>query len=114
MNQIDSMLDTVGLSEADVERISLGTENVSPEDRKKLKGIIARLAKKAHPFTTCMADLRKHHPEWSDDRRKKTCAVLKQLTGRGNEKKTSMGEAIDIDEGVAALLSHVDLSEVTC
>lgn len=117
----DEILDHVGLSEDDVVRLSesgvvLGTANVGPEARKKLKGIINRLRTKPHKFTTCMNDLRKNHPEWSDDRRKKTCNVLKQLAGGGKGgggKATAMSLATNIitcvvDNDVAALLEHVD------
>jgi hypothetical protein len=78
--KIDDLLDRIGLSDS----VLLGTENVSPADRKKLSGIINRLRGKKHAFTQCMRDLEKHHPEWSDDRRKRTCAVLKALAKPGS------------------------------
>lgn len=108
---IDADLDRIGLSE---EAIKLGTADVGPGARKKLSGIIKRLAGKPHPFTQCMADLRKHHPEWSDDRRKKTCNVLKTLAGRNKPKKAAMSESACalIDDDVAALIELADLSNL--
>lgn len=110
--QLEHLLDAIGLSEAKIEEaVKLGTANVSPADRKRLKGIIDRLRTKPHPFTQCMRDLRKHHPEWSDDRRKRTCAVLKQLTGRGQGKTNASdeGTCVLLDDGLAALLEMVDM-----
>jgi hypothetical protein len=118
--EIDEVLDRVGLSEAAVQRLSesgvdLGTANVGPVAREKLKGIINRLRTKAHPFTTCMSDLREHKPEWSEDRRKKTCNVLKQLAGRGSGgggKATAMSldeVTCAVDDGVMALIEHIDI-----
>lgn len=118
LDQADALLDTVGLSES----VALSTADVSPEDRKKLKGIIARLRTKDHPFTTCMNDLAKNQPAWSMDRRKKTCAVLKQLAGKGGTKKadTTTTTSLSIDyspcilltEGMVKLLELADLSKL--
>ncbi len=36
--------------------ISRGTANVSAADKKKLAGLLAHYAKKAHPFTACYRD----------------------------------------------------------
>lgn len=113
----EELLDSVGLTES---RLNLGTDNVSPADREKLKGILKRLASKAHPFTQCMRDLEKNHPEWPDDRRKRTCAVLKQLIGKKNGKQssTAMGLGLSgdgcplVDGGVVRLLELVDLSKI--
>lgn len=110
---IDELLDSIGLSEDAV--LKLGIENVSPSDRQKLKGIIARLRKHPHPFTQCMKDLAKHQPTWSKDRRQRTCAVLKQLTGRRDSKKTKLAEegaCVLLSDGVATLLEHADLSKL--
>ena len=105
----ESRLDAVGLTE----QMVLGTENVSPADRKKLSGIIARLRGKKHAFTTCMRDLAKHKPEWTEDRRKKTCAVLKQIAKPGtNASDTSDGACVLLDEGCARLLELVDVSKL--
>lgn len=109
--ETDALLDRVGLTEA----LVLGTGNVSPADRKKLSGIINRLRGKKHAFGTCMRDLAKHHPEWSDDRRKKTCAVLKQLAKPGSTNASEFGgegACVLLDDGVANLLALADLSKL--
>jgi len=106
--EVERTLDAIGLSEERCTELAL-----DPGDRKKLKGIIARLRSKPHPFTTCMRDLRKHQPGWSEDRRKRTCNVLKQATGRGSGKKatalaTDDGACAEITDGIAKLLEHAD------
>lgn len=75
---------------------SKGTANVSPGDMKKLKGLLAHYAKKAHPFTACVRDQKKHG--LSDDHAKKRCAVLKDLIKgttkwRSTERKKNLSEA---------------------
>lgn len=109
----ERLLNLVGLSEQEV--LQLGTADVSPAARKKLEPILNRLRTKAHKFTTCMNDLRKNHPEWSEDRRKKTCNVLKALAGgnSGGSTKASLslsqeGACVMVDDDVAALLERVD------
>lgn len=90
----------------------LGTANVSPADRKKLEPILRSLAKDPHPFTKCMKNLREEQPGWSEDRRKKTCNVLKQLIGRkngGNRQGLSLA-----DEGACALISNEVFSLLEC
>ena len=57
-----------------------GTADVTPSDRKKLKGIILHYAKQKHPFTACYRDQIKHG--LSDDNAKRRCAVVKAL-GKG-------------------------------
>lgn len=110
---IEDRLNAVGLSDA----VVMGTENVSPADRKKLSGIINRLRGKKHAFKTCMNDLRKHQPNWDEERRKKTCAVLKQLAKPGSTNASadtfSQGACVLVDEGVARLLEMADLSKLT-
>lgn len=101
--QVDGRLDAV----------LLGTADVSPAARVKLKGILKRLAKQAHPFTQCMKDLAEHKPDWSDDRRKKTCNVLKALSGRGDSKTNAAylsqgGACLLLDDDVITLLEMVD------
>lgn len=112
--QLDDLLDAVGLSE---DEIKLGAADVSPQARKKLKGIIDALRRDPHPFTKCMKNLREEQPTWSDARRKKTCAVLKQLTGRSNQKMAAsypaplLGEdaCAMLDTDVVTLLDMVDM-----
>lgn len=110
---LDESLDAIGF----IEGLNLGTANVSAADRKKLKGIVDRLRKNPKPFTQCMADLRKHQPGWSDERRKKTCSVLKSLTGRKNSggQKSNLGEGacVLIDDRLADLLCAVDGEKLT-
>jgi hypothetical protein len=60
---------------------SKGTANVSPNDVKKLHGLMAYYAKKAHPFTECVRDNRKRFGPLTE----KYCAVLKDLI-EGNTK----------------------------
>lgn len=115
LTRIDSLLDEIGLSQEEVDRIALSTADVTPDDRKKLKGILSRLAKLKHPFSQCMRDLAKHRPEWSDDRRKKTCAVLKQIShpqSKSGGSKSSL--SLDLEDGALALLTHADTSEMEC
>jgi hypothetical protein len=57
-----------------------GIANVTPEDIKKLKGILAKYRSARHPFTECKRDQMKHG--LSEDHANRRCAVLKQLTGR--------------------------------
>lgn len=74
---------------------SKGTANVSGRDMKKLKGLLAHYAKKAHPFTACVRDQKKHG--LSDEHAKKRCAVLKDLIKgttkwRSTERKKNLSE----------------------
>lgn len=107
--RIDEVLDRIGLSE---EKIALAPEDVTPDERKKLKGILKRLAQQKNPFTQCMRDLRKHKPEWSEDRRKRTCGTLKAIIkGTGRVRALSEdGSCALIDDGVADLLAMADVS----
>lgn len=108
---IEDRLAVVGLSEHD--SIQFGTADVSPAARKKLQPIINALRKDPHPFTRCMKNLREEQPGWSEDRRKKTCNVLKALAGRSNGGSTKASfsdtsSCLAIDTTVAALLDLVD------
>lgn len=114
--RLDQLLDDIGLSdEAIAERVSLGTADVSPAARKKLRPIIDALRKDPTPFTTCLRHLRDEQPGWSDDRRKKTCNVLKALAGRsGDRTNTSLASFSQpacamLDDESAALLEMVDM-----
>lgn len=60
-----------------------GTANVSASDKKKLSGLIKHYMSKPHPFTSCVADQKKHG--LSDDHARRRCAVLKDL-GTGTTK----------------------------
>lgn len=102
----DEFLDSIGLSEERCIELAL-----DPVERNQLKGIIARLRGKKHAFTTCMRDLRKHKPEWTDDRRKRTCAVLKQAAkGSSSSNLSAEGICPVITDGMADMLEHADLS----
>lgn len=110
---IDRALDHFGLSVERVERICLGTANVSPSDREKLKGIISRLRRQKHTFTTCMNSLRRNKPEWSEERRKRTCAVLKALAKPGSKGSAKLGDGcpvLELSDGVLELLSRAEVS----
>lgn len=99
-----------------LDTVLLGTADVSPAARKKLAPIVNSLRKDPHPFTRCMKNLREEQPSWSEARRKKTCNVLKALTGRQNGGSTNAslalatgaGACIMVDDDVATLLEHVD------
>lgn len=94
-------------------------QKVSPEAKKKLKGLLAYYAKKPHPFTACVRDNRKRF----GPRAEAVCAVLKDIIrgttrwrGHPNLDKGSAGLSeegfIEMDEEVAYLidcLSELDL-----
>lgn len=67
--------------------ISKGTANVSPSDKKKLKGLLRYYAKKKHPFTACVRDNRKRFGVHTEE----YCAVLKDLIV-GNTKWRGKGK----------------------
>lgn len=110
--EIAARLEAVGLTEERITSLDLGTANVSPADLKKLQPILRSLAKEKHPFTVCMRNLRDEQPTWSDDRRKKTCNVLKQLIGRKQDRQglseSESNACALVDEGVARLLELAD------
>jgi hypothetical protein len=104
--RIESMLDAIGLSEANLTNLA-----VSPADRQKLKGILARLARQKHPFSQCMTDLAKHRPDLSDESRRQICGRLKSMIkGTGRVKALSLSDEACplIDPSMFALLEHVD------
>lgn len=78
-------------------------KRVSPEARKKLKGIIAKYAKSAHPFRDCVKDNTKRFgPEMA----KHVCGVIKAL-GKAPTKKVGLAQACPveaIDQGSFDLL----------
>lgn len=98
-----------------------GTADVSPEDRKKLAGLLKYYAKKPHPFTACRRDQMKHGlPEEHANRR---CAVIKDLiegnthwrNGGGKKhlsEEEQAGYALDIPEEFATWLSETDADAV--
>lgn len=104
--RIDKMLDAIGLSEERLTQLA-----VSPSDRQKLKGILARLARQKHPFSQCMTDLRKHRPELSDSSRRQICGRLKSMVkGTGRVKALSLADEACplIDANMFALLEKID------
>lgn len=62
-----------------------GTADVTPADKKKLKGLLKHYCSMEHPFTVCVRDQRKHGV--GEDHAKRRCAVLKALCGRSQGKK---------------------------
>lgn len=107
---LDDVLDAVGLSDDVIaERVSLGTADVSPAARKKLAPIINALRTDPKPFTTCLKHLREHQPGWTDDRRKKTCNVLKALAGRSGNGVNASEACVVLDADTTALLDMVDV-----
>lgn len=103
--QADSFLNRIGLTEEKCIELA-----IDPGERKQLKGIIARLRKVPHPFTTCMRDLRKHKPDWTEDRRKRTCQSLKVAAGRAGEHSASINDGVCmlLTDAQATLLEHAD------
>lgn len=70
-------------------------QRVTPGEKKKLKGLMAYYAKKAHPFTSCVNDNTKR---FGKERAERICAVLKDLIKgttkwRGEEKKAHLSES---------------------
>ncbi len=83
--------------------VALNQADVSPEDRKKLKGILKWMMKDPHPFAKCKKALLAHG--WSESRANKTCATLKDVaTGT-----TKWRKGAKLSLGV----SNEDLAEVT-
>lgn len=110
-DRVEAMFEACGLSEADTRRDNFA---IDPSERNQLKGIIARLRKLPHPFSTCMRDLRKHKPEWTEDRRKRTCQSLKVAAGRTSGKSglSEAGVCVLITDGMATMLERLDLKKV--
>lgn len=106
----EDFLNRIGLTEELCTQLAIG-----PQARQKLKGIIGRLRKLPHPFTQCMRDLKKHKPEWSEDRRKRTCQTLKVAAGRAKASSgTALAESpcVALGEDEFKLLEHIDLDEL--
>lgn len=103
---VERRLNELGLTEQKCIELA-----IDPKERVQLKGIIARLRKLPHPFTQCMRDLRKHKPEWSDDRRKRTCQSLKVAAGRAGSTANHSEASVCflLTDAQATLLEHADL-----
>jgi hypothetical protein len=90
-------------------------KQVSPENRKKVSGLVRHYMKKAHPFRACVRDNRKRF----GDRAEKVCAVLKDLgkrsTGwrKGGKKVTEADVAALVVEAVEAAQERLDQIERT-
>jgi len=82
---------------------SKGTANVSPNDMRRLKGLLKHYAKKKHPFTSCVRDNTKR---FGPERAKKVCAVLKDLI-RGTTKwrSTERKKGLSDEEKAEFILS---------
>lgn len=108
-DRIDFLLDEIGLSDERLVALAVG-----PDARKKLKGILARVARKKDPFKTCMSDLAEHRPELTVEAHKKICGRLKSMikgTGRVKALSLSIDDSSScpmVDASVAALLEQVD------
>jgi hypothetical protein len=106
-DRIEFLFDEIGLSEERLVALA-----VSPADRQKLKGILARLARQKKPFTTCMHDLEKHRPDISEEGRKRICGRLKSMIkGTGRVRALSLSEDSScplVDADIATLLEKVD------
>ncbi len=91
--------------------VALTQADVSPEDKKKLKGILKWMAKSPHPFTKCKKALLAHG--WSEERANKTCAVLKDVQ-RGTtkwRKGAKMSISASNEDLAEVAHSFADLSE---
>lgn len=83
-------------------------EQVSPQHREKMKGLLAHYAKKAHPFAACVRDNRKRF----GPRTEAVCAVVKDLIrgtthwrGKGNKNdKGTAGLKMSEQDVVHALM----------
>jgi hypothetical protein len=97
MSNVDLLCDSIELDGPG------SAKRVSPEARKKLKGIIAKYAKSAHPFRDCVKDNTKRFgPEMA----KHVCGVIKAL-GKAPTKKVGLAQACPveaIDQGSFDLL----------
>lgn len=113
--QIEFVLDRIGLTE---ERcLQLAAENVGPDARKKLKGILSKYRKSLHPFGDCKRDqIANGLPEKLANER---CATLKDLImGTKNWRKggkkmhasedTAVLDCPVLDDDVVVLLEAVD------
>lgn len=92
--------------------IALGHKNVSPSDRKKLKGLLQHYAKKRHPFTACVRDNTKR---FGKDGAERVCATLKDVIRgttkwRGTERRKHGNMAFD---EMAQLLLSIPDDELT-
>lgn len=112
--RVEYVLDRVGLSE---ERcLRLAAEDVGPHARKKLKGILDKYRKSAHPFSECKRDQMSNG--LSEDLANKRCATLKDIIRgtkswrkgpkRMNASESHLEPCAVIDADVAVLLDGVD------
>lgn len=87
MSNIDLLCDSLELDGPG------SAKRVSPAARKKLKGIIAKYAKSAHPFRDCVKDNTKRFgPEMA----KHVCGVIKAL-GKAPTKKVGLAQACPVE-----------------
>lgn len=102
-------------------------DSVTPEDKRKLRGILRHYAKQRHPFRACVRDNTKRFGKEGAER---VCATLKDVIRgttrwRGENNRNDRGaagiaglsepDAPSIDDGVAALidkLGELDLYEL--
>jgi hypothetical protein len=115
--QIEDILNAIGLSEDQC--LQLTAENVGVHARAKLKGILGKYRKSAHPFAECKRDQMSNG--LAEEMANKRCAVLKDIiTGTKNWRKgrhktnmsqSSQHESVScsiIDNDIAILLDNVD------
>lgn len=87
--------------------LALGAENVSPSDKKKLKGLLKHYAKMKHPFTACVRDNTKRFgPEGA----KRVCATLKDVI-RGTTKWRGK-EHMAMDKDIVDLILSIPDDEL--
>lgn len=106
-----------------VDALLLSSKNVTPEDRRKLKGLLKYYAKKPHPFRACVRDNTKR---FGPDGAKRICATLKDIIRgttkwRGKNNKKDKGSAglkglsedhYEIDDDLAELLRRITDEEI--
>lgn len=93
--------------------ISKGTANVSPSDKKKLRGLLRYYAKKKHPFTACVRDNRKRFGAHTEE----YCAVLKDLIvgntkWRGKGKKYTPKNLSEDFNNLDDFLTEIGLTDI--
>ena len=87
---------------AEVGKPGTNWKAVTPENRKKVSGLVRFYMKKPHPFTACVRDNTKR---FGPERAKRVCAVVKDL-GHGGTGWRKGGKARE-DEVVVRLLREL-------
>jgi hypothetical protein len=104
------------LLEHRIDEILLSAKNVSPADKKKLRGLLRHYAKKKHPFTACVRDNRKRFGPGTEA----VCATLKDVIrgttkwrGKGNKRDKGVAHGILSDEELCTMLLSIPDNEAS-